>query len=531
MIATSHGRTELKRVLGIFDLVTMGVGCIVGAGVFVLTGEVAHEHSGPAILVSYALAALAALFSALCYAEFAADVPVSGAAYNYVDMVFGEFLSWMVASSLLMEYMLSVSTVAKGFSGYFATLVGIDSDALVFTFESTDEVVIDIAGAVIVMLLTALLAYGVRESFTFNCYATLLTVLTVVFTICAAAPNIETDNYTPFFPEELGTVNAFRGASIVFFSYIGFDALATVAEESKNPSRDLPLSIVLSLGICTTLYMLMAASIVGMIPYQDIDIRAAYSVGFKDVGWDWASRIVSFGALCGIVTSMFSCACALFRLLMVFGREGFLPKFLAYVHERTATPLNATILGGTICTLLTLLLDIGTLSSLVSMGTLFAFCLVCLGSIWRRYCVTHERLQSAGVVPVDPKWIAMRLAILICISIVEGIAVDKELPLWTWLVSIICFGAVVLSFIGLPVVFSSKKFSLPFQPLVSCLGVLFTIHLIVTLGITAYLRFVVWQAIAIVIYFVYSVHHTNEETEPRLPLLLESESTNGACNE
>ena len=164
-----------------------------------------------------------------------------------------------------MEYLLSVSTVAKGFSGYLCTLLGMDSQDLVITFDGVDEVVIDVLGALAVILLSILLAYGVRESFTFNCFSTALTILTVVFTICAAAPNIDFDKYTPFFPPELGSVNAIRGASIVFFSYIGFDALATVAEEAKNPSRDLPLSIVLSLGICTVLYMLMSSAIVGMV--------------------------------------------------------------------------------------------------------------------------------------------------------------------------------------------------------------------------------------------------------------------------
>ena len=172
----------------------------------------------------------------------------------------------MAASSLLMEYMLSVSTVASGFSGYFATLFDMDSDALVIRFDSVDDIVIDIAAAVVVLILTALLAYGVKESFTFNKYATLVTVLTVIFTLCAASPKIKLDNFKPFFPEELGEVNAFRGASVVFFAYIGFDLIVSVAEESAKPSRDLPLTIVLSLTVCTVLYMLMSAAIVGMIP-------------------------------------------------------------------------------------------------------------------------------------------------------------------------------------------------------------------------------------------------------------------------
>lgn len=244
-----------------------------------------------------------------------------------------------------MDYIFSTCTVAKGVSGYLSTLIGIDSDALVMTVHSTDEIVIDFVGAGMIVFLTALLAYGARESFNFNGLATTLSVVAILFTICAAVPNIEISNYTPFFPEELGTARAIRGASIVFFSYIGFDALATMAEESKNPSRDMPISILLSLGMCTVLYVLMAVVLVGMIPcvdlkmdisrliffwcrYNKIDVMAAYSTGFQEIGWDWASRVVSFGALLGIITSLFGAICGQSRLIMVLGREGFLPRHL-----------------------------------------------------------------------------------------------------------------------------------------------------------------------------------------------------------
>lgn len=280
------------------------------------------------MILSYGFSALAALFCALCYAEFAADVPCSGAAYNYIALVFGEFLSWMAASGLLVEYMLSISAVAKGFSGYLCTLFSADSDSLIVTFDSTDYIVIDVVGAVLVGILTLLLMYGINESFTVNSISTMVMVGLVIFTICAAAPKVDSDNWSPFFPDEFGFSNTFRGSSIVFFAYLGFDSIATIAEEAENPARDLPIAITSSVLITSVLYMLMAGAIVGMVPYYEIDVRAPFSAAFKNVGWDWANRIVSIGALLGLATTTFACACSAYRLLMVFGRDGFLPSWL-----------------------------------------------------------------------------------------------------------------------------------------------------------------------------------------------------------
>eukprot|EP00210_Caulerpa_lentillifera_P007835 g7477.t1 len=529
MVGKTRGPVRLNPVLKLFQLITLGIGAIIGAGVFVLTGEVAREYTGPSVVLSYILSALAALFCALCYAEFASDVPCSGAAYNYIALVFGEFVSWMAASSLLIEYMLSISAVAKGFSGYLCTLIGIKTNALILTFQSTDYIVIDVVGAVLVLLLAMLLSYGVRESFAFNSYSTLATVGLVIFTICAAAPKVDSENWSPFFPEEFGFSNTVRGASIVFFAYIGFDAIATVAEEVENPSRDLPISITISVTVSTLLYILMAGAISGMVPYTDVDVRAPFSSAFKQVGMDWASRFVSLGALFGLLTTTFSNSYGAYRLLMVFGRDGFLPKWLATINPWTSTPIHATVVGGLIATSMALLLDISTLASMVSMGTLFTFNLVCQGCIWRRYRGMAHIEAPEGVEPVKAEYLSLRLTLLVIISVVEGLAVDKEWSIWVWVVTAICFLTICISFIRLPVLFRSEKFSLPLQPLIPCLGVLFSTHLIVTLETAAFVRFIVWQGIAVVIYLLYGVHHTEEipneeQQESEAPLI---KSTSG----
>eukprot|EP00210_Caulerpa_lentillifera_P003385 g3229.t1 len=526
MVARTQGPVRLRSVIKLYALTMLGIGSIVGAGVFVLTGEVARNHTGPSVILSYAISGFAALFCALCYAEFAADVPCSGAAYNYVALIYGEFLSWMAASDLLLEYMLSASAVAKGFSGYLCTLLGLDSDTLIYTFDDTDYIVIDVVGAVLVMFLTALCAYGVHESFQFNSVSTLVTLLLVVFTICAAAPKVHSGNWSPFFPDKFGLSDTVRGASIVFFAYIGFDSIATVAEEVENPGRDLPVAITISVLVSAVLYMFMAGAIVGMVPYENIDIRAPFSSAFKDVDMDWASRIVSLGALLGILTTTFASCYGGYRLLMVFGRDGFLPNWLAKIHPRTATPIHATIFGGFIITMMALFLDISTLSSMVSAGTLFIFNLVCQACIWRRYRGMSHVPPPADLEPADARWLAVRMALLVLVSIFEGLAVDKEWPLRVWITMAVLIVAIIISYIPLPVIYKCQTFVLPLQPLIPCLGVVFSMHLIVSLEKAAFIRFVVWQATACLIYLFYGVHHTENIQENSGEEVEEDDETN-----
>lgn len=356
------------------------------------SGSLLKAVCSPGVMLSYVVASVAAMLAALCYSEFAADVPISGSAYNYVAIVFGEFPSWIAATALLMQYLVSICTIAKGFSGYFATLIGLPGDALVFSFSQVDFVVIDIGGAALVALIAVMLSVGIQDSFTFQRLATATAIVSILFTVGTAATRVDLDNLTPLVPSEYGLSGVLHGASLVFFSYLGFDSVAALAEEVRNPQRDIPIGICGSIAICALLYFFMAAAIVGIVPYQEIDVLAPYSVAFRTIGLGWAARIVSVGALAGVATSLFSMICTMARLVMVLGRDGFLPAFFSKVNLISQVPVHSTLFVGIVCAAMSLILDIVTLSSIVSIGTLFAFVMVCAACIWRRYVATQSTI-------------------------------------------------------------------------------------------------------------------------------------------
>ncbi|GMH36653.1 hypothetical protein BSKO_04526 [Bryopsis sp. KO-2023] len=492
----------LKKVLGPIDLLMFGVGMIIGAGVFVLTGTAAKDHAGPAIVASYGIASAAAMFSALCYAEFAAEVPVAGSAFNYVGMIYGEFLAWIAAINLIAEYSLSSSTVAKGIAGYFASLCGLKTNA--FIIEMNDYIVIDIPAIILIILICLLLAKGVRESSTFQNCISAVNLLTVFIVIGAAIPFFKADNLSPFLPPEFGYRGMFHASSIVFFSYIGFDGVATAAEEVKNPKRDLPFGIIGSISVCTVLFMAMGLSVVGMVKYNLIDENAPFSEAFAMVGVPQVGYVVAVGALTGIVTSELMCLYGMTRILMVLGREGFLPTWLAKVDERTHTPLNATITTGLMAALPALFLQMGVLAIMVSMGTLAVMCIVCAGVLTKKY--RADTLKSK--LPHD-----ILVPTIIIASLVEGLCSHWAAPVWTIGASL---GVWLLATIGLafsPGVKNSDKFNTPLKPLIPSCGVLFTMHLMCSLGLAAYIRFIVWQVVGIAVYMMYSVHRTKESSE------------------
>jgi len=325
------GERGLRRVLNAFDLLMFGIGGIVGAGVFVLTGEAAQKYAGPGVVVSYGVAAVVAVLTGLCYAEFATDLPVAGGAYNYVLLAFGEFLAWIAAMNLFLEYGLTSSTIAKGFTGYFSTLCGLRSDALIQTFSLVPWMSIDVPAFLLTFMLSVVLALGVRESSTLNIVITSVNLASIFFVVVMSFRFFKTQNMEPFFP--FGPPGVFRAASIVFFSYIGYDGVCSAAEEAVNPTRDLPIGIVGSLFIVTILYVLMALGITGMKKYTVIDINAPFSIAFSDVGMAWAGTIVSIGAVMGIVTSLLLTLLAMTRIFMALGNDNALPPWIAWPQK------------------------------------------------------------------------------------------------------------------------------------------------------------------------------------------------------
>ncbi|KXZ55291.1 hypothetical protein GPECTOR_3g427 [Gonium pectorale] len=319
----SASGAEMHKVLGPFSLVMLGIGCIIGAGVFVLTGVAARKYAGPAVVLSYALSALTAMLTAFCYAEYAAELPVAGGAFNYVSMTFGEFAAWVTACDLVLEYTLSAAAVAKGFTAYTAALLGVNVKYLRL---QASVLTLDVPAAGAVVLMSLILMRSTADSALFNILVTGLNLLLILFVLGAGFPFAKEENYHPFAP--FGMRGVFTGASVVFFSFIGFDTVATAAEEVTNPGRDLPIGIVGSLSICTVLYVLMCLAITGMQSYSVIDLDAPFAAAFTAVGQGWAQRVVAAGALTGIITSLLGSLLGQARIYVTLGRQALAPAWL-----------------------------------------------------------------------------------------------------------------------------------------------------------------------------------------------------------
>ena len=380
MDARSKSSSDLTRCLGAFDLLMLGVGGVIGGGVFVLTGAAAHDHAGPAVVVSYVLASLTSMVTALCYVEFAVECPVAGSAYNFVAQAFGEFAGYVAGCNLGLELTISAAAVARGWTSYVCTLFRADPDALRVRLGG---ILLDVPAALLVAAVTVMLARGMRNTARFNAAVTVVSLLVIGFVIVFGFAEVEPRNWSPFAPN--GLPGVFSGAGVVFFSFVGFDTVATCAEETKNPGRDLPVGIMGSLGICAVLYALMSLVITGMVPTPEIDVQAPFAAAFRDKGLGWAESVISLGAVAAITTALLSSLMGQPRVYMVMARDGLLPAWIARVHERFGTPLNASAFTGVTTGALALLVDIETLAQLVSIGTLFVFGSVCAGLLARRH--------------------------------------------------------------------------------------------------------------------------------------------------
>ena len=372
-----HGENRLRRILGPMTLTSLGVGAIIGTGIFVLTGVAAHDKAGPALMLSFVVAGITCLFAAFCYAEFASMVPVAGSAYTYAYATLGELFAWIIGWDLVLEYAVASATVAHGWSHYFQDFISTFKLYIPkvigwapFKLDTATGKIsasgswIDLPAIVITALVTVVLVRGIRQTATFNASMVILKLIIVVFVIVVGAFYVNPKNWTPFAPFGLSGISFFgktlfgksmggvpvgmlAGAAISFFAYIGFDSISTHAEEAKRPHKDVPIAIISSLLICTVLYILVSAVLTGMVPYDQIDINAPVSQAFKQVGLGWAQFLVSLGALAGITSVLVVMMLSLPRVLLAIARDGLLPpKFFGAVHEKFRTPWKSTILVG-----------------------------------------------------------------------------------------------------------------------------------------------------------------------------------------
>jgi len=438
---------RLRRVLGPVALTALGVGAIIGAGIFVLTGLAAHDYAGPALMLSFILAGLGCAFAALCYAEFASMIPVAGSAYTYAYATLGELLAWIIGWDLILEYGMASSTVAYGWSKYFLHFIELFGlhipPHLASDPFSTPGAWFNLPAAAIVLLVTIVLVVGIQESATFNATMVVVKLAVVLFVIGAGAAYVDTANWSPFVP--FGFTGVARGAAYVFFAYIGFDSVSTHAEEARNPQRDVPIGILASLLLCTVLYIAVSAVLTGMVPYGEINIDAPLAAAFARYGMSVAVFIISLGAVAGITSVLLVMMLSQPRVFFAMARDGLLPySFFGYVHPRFRTPSRASMLTGAVVAVVAALFPIHALAEMVNIGTLFAFVVVCIAVWIMRYTNPDQR----------------------------------------------------------------RPFRCPFVPVIPALGIVFNVGLMFSLGWHNWVRLGVWLAVGLIIYFTYSRHHS-----------------------
>ena len=476
LLEEMKGENRLRRVLGPLQLTALGVGAVIGTGIFVLTGVAAHDKTGPALMLSFVASGLACIFAALCYAEFASMAPVAGSAYTYAYATLGELFAWIIGWDLILEYAVASMTVAHGWSKNFQDVLAVmgmhvphalsnapfDYDPTVGRIVATGTV-LDLPAICIAALVTWVLVIGIKESAGFNTAIVIIKVSIVLFVIAVGSFYVNPANWHPFAPYGFGGISIFghtifgetgkggeplgmlAGAAVIFFAYIGFDSVSTHAEEARNPKKDVPIGIVASLVICTVLYIAVAAVLTGMVPYSQINIETPVSDAFRQAGLPWARGLISLGAMCGITSVLLVMMLSQPRVWLAMARDGMVPpSFFGAVHEKYRTPWKATILTGVFVAIGAAFLPLRILADLTNIGTLFAFVVVCAAVlIMRRTHPTAERPFRA--------------------------------PLGTFV---------------------------PVAGIVTCMILMFS------LPPENWLRLIVWLAIGLVIYFAYSRHHS-----------------------
>jgi APA family basic amino acid/polyamine antiporter len=454
-----HG--GLKRTLRGSDLVLLGIGAIIGTGIFVLTGRAAAANAGPAVALSFIIAGIASGFAGLCYAEMASMIPISGSAYTYSYATMGELVAWIIGWDLILEYLVGAATVSVGWSGYMVAflerILGVDlphawtSAPVIWneaakSFQGTGAI-INLPAVLIVLLVTGILVVGIRESARFNSVIVVIKVAVVLMFIGFAAPFIRPENWQPFIPDNAGTFGRygisgiFQGATMVFFAYIGFDAVSTAAQEARNPQRDLPIGILGSLVVCTILYIAVSVILTGVVHYSKLSVPHPISVGIAVTGRDWLTTAVEVGAIAGLSSVMLVMLLGQPRIFFSMAHDGLFPKWATKVHPRFGTPHVTTVITGLVCAVAGGVLPIDILGELTSIGTLFAFVLVSLGVLILR--IKRPDIPRAFKVPGGP------YVVPICGVITSGVLMGTATPhtimrLFAWM----ALGLVIYYFYG-----------------------------------------------------------------------------------
>eukprot|EP00250_Pteridium_aquilinum_P002290 c12490_g1_i1 orf=539-2347(+) len=493
---------SMKKNLTWWDLMWFGIGAIIGAGIFVLTGQEANQVVGPAVILSYVAAGVSAMLSVFCYTEFAIEIPVAGGSFAYLRVELGDFVAFIAAGNIILEYVIGGAAVARSWSSYFATLCGRDADAfriqthLAHDFNLLDPIAV---GALIITGLVA--SWSTRATSLMNWIASLANMAIIVFIIIAGLTHAEPSNLTPFLP--FGVRGIFKAASVLFFAYLGFDAVATMAEETKNPGKDIPIGLLGSMIITTVIYCLMALTLSMMQNYKDIDPNAPFSLAFQArAGWEWAKYLVALGALKGMTTVLLVNAVGQARYVTHIARTHMIPPWFAKVSERTGTPIRATIVMFSASAVVAFFSSLDVLANLLSISTLFIYILVSVALLVRRYyvaghtSVTHLRgfqmfliliLLSSGATAYywathDGGWIGYVITI----------------PIWF-------FSTLGLA-VFVPKARQPRVWGTPLVPWLPSLSIVMNTFLLGSIDKLSFVRFGVWTLLILVYYILFGLH-------------------------
>ncbi|KAF9621310.1 hypothetical protein IFM89_019396 [Coptis chinensis] len=512
-----ESENEMKRCLTWWDLVWFGFGSVIGAGIFVLTGQEAHNHAGPAIVLSYVASGFSAMLSVFCYTEFAVEIPVAGGSFAYLRVELGDFAAFIAAGNLLLESVVGGAAVARAWTSYLSTLLNRPSNSLrIQTNLAKDFSSLDPIAAVVLIISATIAMISTKKTSYLNWIASAINTVVILFVIVAGFAHADPSNLKPFTP--YGADGVFRAAAIVYFAYGGFDNIATMAEETRNPSRDIPIGLLGSMSIITVIYCLMALSLSMMQKYTDIDPNAAYSIAFQAVGMKWAKYLVALGALKGMTTVLLVGALGQARYTTHIARAHMIPPWFALVHPKTGTPINATLLVTIPSACIAFFSSLDVLASLLSISTLFIFMMMAIALLVRRYYVRG----------VTPRVNLLKLTIFLLIIIASSMGTSAywglkphgkigyaiTVPFWF-------LGTLGLA-VFLPQQRTPKVWGVPLVPWLPSLSIATNLFLMGSLGAKSFERFGICTLVMLIYYVFFGVHATYDLAHQTPTKILES---------
>ncbi|RDX62125.1 Cationic amino acid transporter 1, partial [Mucuna pruriens] len=493
---------EMKKTLTWWDLIWFGMGSVIGSGIFVLTGLEVKEHVGPGVLFSYLISGISAMLSVFCYTEFAVEIPVAGGSFAYLRVELGDFVAYIASGNILLEYVIGGAAVARSWTSYFATLCNQDSDKFLIQAHglAKDYSQLDPIAVVVLAVIGVFAVFSTKGSSRFNYITSIIHVVVLLFIIVAGLTKADARNFSDLLP--FGPRGIFQAAAVLFFAYVGFDAVSTMAEETKNPGRDIPIGLIGSMACTTFLYCMMSVTLCLMQRFNNVDEKAAFSVAFEAVGMHWAKYIVAFGALKGMTSVLLVGAVGQARYLTHISRTHLLPPWFAKVNEKTGTPINATVVMLVATAVVAFFTSLDVLANLLSISTLFLFSLVALALLVRRYCTRGVATQVNII------------KFVLCVVLILGSSISSAVY-WAntthqWIGYVIMVPLWFAGTLGIwalvPLSRKPKVWGVPLMPFLPSASIGINVFLLGSLDTASFRRFGVWTAFLLVYYLFVGLH-------------------------